>query len=285
MKRILLLSITLMTAGFFSTNAEKIPNDSGKETPRVENGNLIVSVEDIKSVKVYSFDMGNMDNVESDYYYPGLYYHLADIEFNNLEPKDLFLKIHTIEGRFFLFLDDKLIFDPVIQFYFGIYSWVPEDLYLDIGLLSENDIFRFRTYFRDYSDKKIWWLTAEEKEQSQKKTIERHSLRSEQYEAFLRIMEDAGKLIDVSTGMEPVATPELNAISIYPNPTSGELRIRNYELGIKDIRIFNMIGNKLSIPDEQVAVGEINISHLPAGIYFLQVTTEKGVVTKKVVKR
>jgi hypothetical protein len=30
---------------------------------------------------------------------------------------------------------------------------------------------------------------------------------------------------------------------------------------------------------------EVDISHLPAGIYFMQITTEKGVVAKKVVKR
>ena len=279
MKKIILFSITLFTAGFFTATAEKAPNDSGKETPRIENGNLIVSVEDIKSVKVYSFDMGNMGK---DYFF----YHLADIEFTNLTPENLFNKIEYAVSRFFLFIDDVLLFNPAILFYVKYGSWVPEDLYFDVGLLSENDVFRFRTYFPDYSDENKYWVySAEVREQKFKQTAEKLALRREQYEVFLRIMKEAGKLIDVSTGMEPVETQELNTISIYPNPTSGELRIRNYELGIKDIRIFNMIGNKLSIPDEQVAAGEINISHLPAGIYFLQVTTEKGVVTKKVVKR
>ena len=82
---------------------------------------------------------------------------------------------------------------------------------------------------------------------------------------------------------EPQATPELNAISIYPNPTMGKLRITNSKLRIKDIQIFNVTGNKIPLSVEK-AGDEIDISHLPAGTYFVQVTTEKGIVTKKIVK-
>ncbi|MCL1934217.1 MAG: T9SS type A sorting domain-containing protein, partial [Candidatus Azobacteroides sp.] len=91
------------------------------------------------------------------------------------------------------------------------------------------------------------------------------------------------KVSDLRTGMEPVATPELNAVSIYPNPTTGELRIKNYESGIKDIQIFDAIGNKLPLRME-TAKDAVDISHLSPGMYFVQITTEKGVVTKKIVK-
>ena len=91
------------------------------------------------------------------------------------------------------------------------------------------------------------------------------------------------KVSDITTGAEPVAAPELNAVSVYPNPTTGELRIRNCESGIKDIRIFDLMGNKFPLRVER-ASGEVDISHLPPGMYFMQITTEKGVVTKKIVK-
>jgi len=29
----------------------------------------------------------------------------------------------------------------------------------------------------------------------------------------------------------------------------------------------------------------VNISHLPSGIYFVRITTENGVVTRKIIKR
>jgi len=91
------------------------------------------------------------------------------------------------------------------------------------------------------------------------------------------------KVSDLTSIAKPSTIPELNAISIYPNPTTGELRIRNYELEIKDIQVFDVMGRSYSPPLEWP--GEVNISHLPAGTYFVQVTTEKGVVTKKVVKK
>ena len=76
-------------------------------------------------------------------------------------------------------------------------------------------------------------------------------------------------------------------IAVYPNPTSGELRIENGELGIKSIEIFDVSGRKqFSIFNFQFSIfNSINISHFPAGIYFVNIKTEKGVVTKKVVKQ
>jgi len=91
------------------------------------------------------------------------------------------------------------------------------------------------------------------------------------------------KVSDFTAIKEPPATPELNAISIYPNPTAGKSRISNLKLRIKDIQIFNVTGNKIPLSVEK-AGDEIDISHLPAGTYFVQVTTEKGIVTKKIVK-
>ena len=64
---------------------------------------------------------------------------------------------------------------------------------------------------------------------------------------------------------------------IYPNPTTGELRITNYELGPElnsgtDIEIYDIYGRKLSshhlIPSSTNHL--INISHLPAGIYLIK---------------
>ena len=77
-------------------------------------------------------------------------------------------------------------------------------------------------------------------------------------------------------------------IRVYPNPTTGELRITNYELGIGSlsevgVEVFDVYGRKQSHVS-RVTRNEKNISELPAGIYFVKITTEKGVVTKKVIK-
>jgi hypothetical protein len=76
-------------------------------------------------------------------------------------------------------------------------------------------------------------------------------------------------------------TSELEAISIYPNPTTRELRIENGNTEIQQISVFDSAGIHLFNTQQTT----IDVSHLPAGIYFVQITTEKGIVTKRVVKK
>ncbi|MCL2436286.1 MAG: T9SS type A sorting domain-containing protein, partial [Lentimicrobiaceae bacterium] len=88
-------------------------------------------------------------------------------------------------------------------------------------------------------------------------------------------------------------------ITIYPNPTTGELEIRNYELGtaaplgassaklIKSVEVFDVYGRKVSSHHLIASSSNhlINISHLQAGIYFVKITTKAGDVVKKIIKQ
>ena len=77
-----------------------------------------------------------------------------------------------------------------------------------------------------------------------------------------------------------------NEIAIYPNPTTGELRMENGELRIENVEIFDVYGRKVLshhlIPTSSHHL--INISHLPAGIYFFKITTETNTHTQKIIK-
>ena len=78
----------------------------------------------------------------------------------------------------------------------------------------------------------------------------------------------------------------VNDINIYPNPTTGELTITNYELGITSIEVFDIYGKNL-LSNHLITSSSnhhINISHLPTGMYFVKIHTETGVVVRKVVK-
>ena len=83
-----------------------------------------------------------------------------------------------------------------------------------------------------------------------------------------------------------VPTPKTSDIKIYPNPTSGELRIEiagQARNDVQSVEVFDVYGRKHSYgltTDGAV----INISHLNSGIYFVKITTENGVVVKKIVK-
>jgi len=80
--------------------------------------------------------------------------------------------------------------------------------------------------------------------------------------------------------------PPLQGIKVYPNPTSGELRITNYELRIKRVEVFDVLGRNILTSFVSLTSTEttINISHLQAGIYFIKIHTNDKIVVKKVLK-
>jgi len=74
--------------------------------------------------------------------------------------------------------------------------------------------------------------------------------------------------------------------TIFPNPTTGELSVFSYQISVESIELFDVYGRKLnnsqfSILNSQL---KIDISHLQAGIYFVKITTEKSIITKKIIK-
>ena len=85
------------------------------------------------------------------------------------------------------------------------------------------------------------------------------------------------------------AVGEMDAYSnimVYPNPTEGKFTITNYELRITEVEVFDLMGRKvLSQKAESRKQKELDISHFPAGMYFVRIMTDRGVVTKKVVKK
>ncbi|MCL1968855.1 MAG: T9SS type A sorting domain-containing protein [Bacteroidetes bacterium] len=54
--------------------------------------------------------------------------------------------------------------------------------------------------------------------------------------------------------------------------------MNNEQLIMNNVEVFDVYGKNV------LSNHLINISHLPAGLYFVAVTTEKGKVVKKVVK-
>jgi len=77
---------------------------------------------------------------------------------------------------------------------------------------------------------------------------------------------------------------ENNSIQIAPNPTSGELRITNYQLRVTGVEVYDVYGRNLLSSTANHTPQTLDISHLPAGVYFVQVITDEGIITKKVVK-
>jgi len=78
-----------------------------------------------------------------------------------------------------------------------------------------------------------------------------------------------------------------NRINIFPNPTNGELSVVSYQFPVERIDIFDVYGRKIltSFVSLMSLETTTNIAHLPAGIYFVKITTEAGIQTQKIIKQ
>ena len=95
-------------------------------------------------------------------------------------------------------------------------------------------------------------------------------------------------IIRANVGIEDMSNA--SSLRVYPNPTTGELRIINYEMQNNTttypIEVYDIIGKK-QYAESRKENNEtiIDISHLTTGVYFLKIPTEKGIITKKIMKK
>ena len=84
-----------------------------------------------------------------------------------------------------------------------------------------------------------------------------------------------------------------NQITVYPNPTTGQLTMDNGQLTIKSVELYDVMGRKLFEEKENLTVlqfGKLTASRsydltvFPSGVYYLKIVTENGVVMKKIIK-
>jgi hypothetical protein len=194
----------------------------------------------------------------------------GEIEFNDFKWNYLTSKSYSVYN---IYLNDKLLLENVV-YVTGNNSRVFNDLVIYWDVID-------KLYLNDgYPNWKNWDIYCLPCEERQKIRDENTQKRKENWDIFIKYLSDAGKITGNTAIAEPSATPGLNDVFIYPNPTTGELRIENGALKIQQISIFNLLGRNV-LNTQQTA---LDISHLPAGIYFVQIKTERGVITKKIVK-
>jgi len=70
-------------------------------------------------------------------------------------------------------------------------------------------------------------------------------------------------------------------VSIYPNPASTIVTINSNKA--TELVIYNAIGKEIKVITKPATTENINVAHLPNGIYFVQVKNGNTVLTKKIV--
>lgn len=71
-------------------------------------------------------------------------------------------------------------------------------------------------------------------------------------------------------------------ISIYPNPTLGDIHIELKEnIKLENVEIYNIHGQLV----KSFSTLKINIDDVPSGIYLMKITSDKGILMKKIIKK
>jgi len=80
----------------------------------------------------------------------------------------------------------------------------------------------------------------------------------------------------------PTAIDDQKSIdfSVYPNPASDVLTINSEQNGV--VRICNSVGAVVKMMEKKSAYEQISVSDLLAGMYFVSIATDSGVVTQKI---
>nr|WP_322624760.1 T9SS type A sorting domain-containing protein [uncultured Flavobacterium sp.] len=73
--------------------------------------------------------------------------------------------------------------------------------------------------------------------------------------------------------------------SVYPNPSNNIVNIANAKAQINGVKIVDINGRTVKIDDfSGVATAQVNIADLANGVYMMTINSDKGTVTKKIVK-
>ena len=110
------------------------------------------------------------------------------------------------------------------------------------------------------------------------------------YRIIVKVSDEAGAYFEkefeisvtISTGIEPILETELQ---LYPNPVVNNLKVKCD--GIKNVKVFNIIGKLVLVADNKGDLLEMNLnfSDLKAGLYLVRIELNNNeIITKKVVK-
>jgi hypothetical protein len=77
---------------------------------------------------------------------------------------------------------------------------------------------------------------------------------------------------------------EMSKMKLYPNPVSDQLNITSNDK-IQEVKIFNVSGQLVASLKANATSATMNVSNLKAGVFMVQIQTEKGIQTSKLIKK
>jgi hypothetical protein len=87
-----------------------------------------------------------------------------------------------------------------------------------------------------------------------------------------------------TSDIEPITNYE-STITIYPNPTDGKFWVSGFDVSGSGVSIYDLTGRKCYETHLEMLNSEhetvVDVSHLPAGLYFVEVNGKRGKFVKK----
>ena len=91
-------------------------------------------------------------------------------------------------------------------------------------------------------------------------------------------------VFDLSTLSTETVELDTNALSYFPNPVTNKLTLKAQQ-NIQNVSVFNMLGQEVLRTKMNVQRGELDMSSLQSGPYFVKVSINDTVETLKVIKK
>jgi bilirubin oxidase len=135
----------------------------------------------------------------------------------------------------------------------------------DVMLVQPNDTVRFITQFTDFADDSVPYM----------------------YHCHLLHHEDEGMMgtfVVIDTTLSGVNEIDLQStIKVFPNPSTGEVRVFSMKHKIEQIDIYNSIGAKVGNIQNCPALTTVDMKDKTNGIYYFNFRTAAGIVSKKII--
>lgn len=88
---------------------------------------------------------------------------------------------------------------------------------------------------------------------------------------------------------DPVGIAEydnMSNLSVYPNPTTGQVTICNAQNVLRNVNVYDVYGKLVLSENVNAETAVINLSNMPSGLYIVKaVDGNNNISTSKIIKR
>ena len=96
---------------------------------------------------------------------------------------------------------------------------------------------------------------------------------------------DPSETITFTTSTVGVENYELEQTEVYPNPTTGQFTIHNAQCMIQNVEVYDVYGKKLCGVEVNDNMVTLDGAGYAPGVYFIRISTDKGMVNRRIVKK